>query len=63
MSDFYPQIRGWPLVPGDDAEVPSTETNILAQKLNKLYSSNQTTTTVQNSWYCTIIRGKYINSD
>lgn len=54
--DFYPEVWGWPLVLGDYAEGPSTEANILAQELNKLYSSNKTITTVQNSWYCTIIR-------
>lgn len=60
--DFYPEVRGWPLVLGDDAEGPGAETNILAQELNKLHSSNQTVTTVQDSWYCTIIRGEHINN-
>ena len=60
---FHPEVRGWPLILGDDAEGPSTETNILAQELNKLHSSDQTTTTVQNSWYCTIIRRKPINNE
>lgn len=60
---FHPEVRRWPLILGDDAEGPGAEANILAQELNKLYSSDQTTTTVQNSWYCTIIRGKHINNE
>lgn len=57
--DFHPQVGGWPLVLGDDAEGPGAETNILAQELNKLDSSNQTVTTVQDSWYCTMIKQKH----
>lgn len=59
QSDFYPEVRGRPLVLGHDAKRPSTNAYILAQELNKFDSSDQATTTVQNSWYCTIIRSKY----
>lgn len=62
QGGFYPEVRGMPLVLGDDAKSPSAEADILAQELNKLHSSNQTATTVQNSWYCTITTGESINN-
>lgn len=58
---FYPKIWSWPLVLGNNAKGPSAEAHILAQKLNKLDSSNETVTTVQDSWYWRI-RGKHISS-
>lgn len=51
--DFYPKVWVRPLVLGGDVEHPRTESHILALKLNKLHSSNQTVSTVQSSWNCT----------
>lgn len=57
----YPQVWDWPLVLGDDAELPSADTNIFALELHKFHSSNQTITTVQKFWYCGIIQRYQIN--